>query len=198
MFRPAKLIIVLLISIQAMNLNAQNHYIKFFAFSVLFIDNASVSYEYSINKNNHIGIQLSASSLANPFHDYTKVTARFNLFVNYRYYYLVKNRFSLFTQLETGISRYEDGDAAREFYANDIGGGVLLGLRKTIGSEKKWSFDFGVGFDYLKRDYYRVREDIQSICEGDPDCIENFTPTPVPNDEWVLIPRFIVEVVVKL
>lgn len=198
MHKPTTLIILLLILTQAMNLNAQNHYLKFFGFFILVVDHTSVSYEYSINKNHHIGLQLSASSITKPRTYYHNSTSIIGIYVNYRYFYLIKNKYSLFTQLETGIAMYIDGDSSREFYANDIGGGVLLGLRKTIGVEKRWSFDFGVGLDYVKRDYYRVKEDMYLICEGDPDCIENHIPPPLPDDEWKIIPRLVLEFVVKL
>ncbi len=124
---------------------------------------------------------------------YTKYNQSVGIHINYRYYFLPKNRWQLFSQIEVGYSQYSSGDVSVTFYSNEIGGGPLLGFRKSIGSNKIWFFDFVLGLNIVRRDYYKVYVDWDIMCETTDHEGHNHIPIELPSDETLLKPRVIIE-----
>jgi len=179
---------------QPLVLISQNHQLKFVALTVLVANQVSISYEYAFTKNHSIGIQFSANLLINPLTYYHTVTyQRSGVHLNYRYYFLHKNKAQLFAQLEFGYTNFSYGDISVRSYAKEIGGGPLLGYRKSIGSNGKWFVDFALGFDVIRRDYYKITVDWDIRCETTNHEGHNHVLPDIPEDKTMIKPRGVIE-----
>ena len=178
---------------QSHDLYSQNSRIKFVGLTLLVANHASLSYEYALTKNHAIGIQFSGNLLINPFTYYATTYRRSSVHINYRYYFLLKSRLQFFGQLEFGFTKYKHGDVSKYYYAKELGGGPLFGLRKSIGSTDKWFVDLAVGFNIINRDYYKVNVDWDLRCETtDHEGHDHILPE-LPVDKTMLKPRVVLE-----
>lgn len=178
---------------QSLVLKSQNNRIKFVALTVLAANHLSLSYEYSLSKNNSLGFQLHCDLIFNPISYYPTTYQRSGIHINYRYYFVTNDKLKLFGQAEFGYSNYTYGDIAIRYFSREFGVGPLVGIRRSIGSPNKWFVDFAIGFNFIARNYTMVKADWSVICDGIEDCIENHNPIKIPENKTLFKPRIILE-----
>jgi|FLOH01.1.fsa_nt_gi hypothetical protein len=188
MKKAAIILIITIIVLIPSHLKSQNNYIKFIALTTIVINQASISYEYSLNKNNSLGIQATSSLLwfGAPNYSSNKIVAY------YRRYFDPKpsNRITLFGHVEAGYyDFYEYYQDSFDHYtiSNNISMGYLIGGRRYFGTSKQWFSDFALGINLGYRMY---DGDGQWDYDGD---FNQWYYREYPPERFVIRPRVIVE-----
>ena len=156
-----------------------------------YINQTSIGYEYEINNSNSVGLQASGSFywMFQPFFQVKRAT------INYRYYVEVSPKIKLAAQVELGYYEFREYNTSMKYYirSDNASTGLLIGGRKKFGSSQRWSSDLFIGFTYAFRQH-----------------ISNFPLPPefkssvlkkygdLPEDEWIVMPRVVVEVCYRL
>ncbi|MBC8321613.1 MAG: hypothetical protein H8E34_12920 [Bacteroidetes bacterium] len=189
MKKAAIILIIALIVLMPSHLKSQNNYVVGFAFVGIVLNQASISYEYSLNKNNSLGVQATSSLLwfYAPNYSSDKIVAY------YRYYFNPKpsKGITYFAHAEAGYYNfYEYYLDSFDHYtiSNNISMGYLIGGRRYFGTSEMWFSDFALG---VNLGYRMHGGDGQWDYDGD---YNQWYYREYPPDRFVILPRVIVEV----
>ena len=175
--------------IQSQKCIAQSHTIKFFVVPFLYVNTLSLTYEYSFNIHNSIGVHNNVTLINGFIGSYTTIGSS----IYYRYYINFKNKkHRFYFQPEVRYYRLStieyESDLQDPLRSDNYTLGFLIGPNTYFGKSRHMFFEFGIGLNAGPRKY--VGDGRWAIRESDGSHYFNKNP----DDKFSIVPRVVLEI----